>query len=330
MNVATWGITIDPTASYAAGIYFGDGDTQIYESADDNLVFVAGSTEIIRLTEGTTDYITMHGDFLPGADATYDIGSATSAVDSIYVNHLISLDTIAIKDEIYIENNPSWDCRIWAKNNLTDANFTLVNYNLNGGKVALGSSATLPNGATYIGHNAGNNTTDGTYNTFLGQAAGYSITSGDDNLALGMNAGYSNSTGNSNIFIGHDAGYNETGSNKLYIDNTNTANPLIYGDFSTDSLAVNGTITADSIYTAKAGAWADYVFSEDYNLRPFNDEINYIKQNKHLRSLKPESNSKYINNMELQRRNEGLVEEVEKLYLYIEQLEKRLTELEKQ
>jgi hypothetical protein len=38
-------------------------------------------------------------------------------------------------------------------------------------------------------------------------------------------------TGNGNIFIGYNAGSYETGSNKLYIANSNTSKPLIYGDF---------------------------------------------------------------------------------------------------
>lgn len=45
-----------------------------------------------------------------------------------------------------------------------------------------------------------------------------------------------------NIFLGHKAGYNETGSNKLYIDNSNTSSPLIYGEFDNDIVALMGTV----------------------------------------------------------------------------------------
>jgi hypothetical protein len=38
------------------------------------------------------------------------------------------------------------------------------------------------------------------------------------------------------------AGFNEAGSNKLYIDNSDTNSPLIYGDFSTDYLVFNGKV----------------------------------------------------------------------------------------
>jgi DUF4097 and DUF4098 domain-containing protein YvlB len=60
---------------------------------------------------------------------------------------------------------------------------------------------------------------------------------------IGDQAGYTNATGNGNVFIGYSAGYNEAGSNKLYISNSNTSTPLIYGDFSTPALTINGSLT---------------------------------------------------------------------------------------
>ena len=38
------------------------------------------------------------------------------------------------------------------------------------------------------------------------------------------------------LFLGYQAGYNETGSNKLYIDNSSTSDPLIEGDFSSNTV----------------------------------------------------------------------------------------------
>jgi hypothetical protein len=65
----------------------------------------------------------------------------------------------------------------------------------------------------------------------------------DNNVANGYRAGYSNINGDGNIFIGFQSGYNETGSNKLYIENTNASadNALIYGEFDNDILRTNGT-----------------------------------------------------------------------------------------
>lgn len=54
--------------------------------------------------------------------------------------------------------------------------------------------------------------------------------------------GYGNTTGGGNVLIGYEAGYGETGSNKLYIDNTSTTSPLIYGEFDNDLVKINGTL----------------------------------------------------------------------------------------
>jgi hypothetical protein len=95
---------------------------------------------------------------------------------------------------------------------------------------------------TIIGENAGSSLTTGTNNTVLGYQSGKNNTVGHSNVYLGYKAGESNITGAQNIFIGNQAGQNETGSNKLYIDNTNTATPLIWGDFGTNNIHINGAL----------------------------------------------------------------------------------------
>lgn len=93
-------------------------------------------------------------------------------------------------------------------------------------------------GALYS--NSGNGLT-GSGNTALGRLASGLNRSGSYNTALGYNAGYSNLTGSYNIFLGNEAGYNETGAYKLYVDVSNTATPLIHGDFNTDQLWLNSS-----------------------------------------------------------------------------------------
>jgi hypothetical protein len=94
-----------------------------------------------------------------------------------------------------------------------------------------------------LGYGAGFNQT-GTGNTFLGSYAGGASSfpaGGNNNVLVGYTAGYTNQ-GAGNIFLGYAAGYSETGSNKLYIANSNTSSPLIYGDFATSVLAINGNV----------------------------------------------------------------------------------------
>jgi hypothetical protein len=105
---------------------------------------------------------------------------------------------------------------------------------------------------TFLGFQAGYRNTDGFSNTFLGPNAGYSNTVGDNNIFLGLDAGYSNTIGSANVFLGRAAGCFETGSNKLYIDNSSTGSPLIYGNFATNALTftlplnVTGSLTKGS------------------------------------------------------------------------------------
>ena len=93
---------------------------------------------------------------------------------------------------------------------------------------------------TFLGNGAGSFNSGGYYNTFIGLGAGSFNASGNYNTFIGSGAGVSNTAGNNNVFLGYRSGYYETGSNKFYIDNSDTSSPLIYGEFDNDILAVNG------------------------------------------------------------------------------------------
>ncbi|MCF8277326.1 MAG: hypothetical protein K9J17_11380 [Flavobacteriales bacterium] len=107
---------------------------------------------------------------------------------------------------------------------------------------------------TYLGDNTGGSNTTGDWNTMLGTVAGQFNNGGSMNTMVGGNAGRSNLTGSGNVFIGFAAGENETGSSKLYIHNSSTANPLIYGDFSSGLLRINGTLNVNNSYNLPTGA----------------------------------------------------------------------------
>lgn len=85
----------------------------------------------------------------------------------------------------------------------------------------------------------------GSYNVAVGNyALKNSQGAANTNTAVGYESGYSATTATGNLFLGYNAGYNETGSNKLYIENSNSATPLIGGDFSTDTVTINGALSA--------------------------------------------------------------------------------------
>ena len=49
------------------------------------------------------------------------------------------------------------------------------------------------------------------------------------------------------FFLGYNSGFNETGSNRLYISNSNTTTPLIYGEFDNNIVKINGTYSGGAI-----------------------------------------------------------------------------------
>ncbi len=106
---------------------------------------------------------------------------------------------------------------------------------------------------TIIGTTCGISNTTGVENTFLGTSAGGWNTSGSYNTYIGRRAGRDNQTGSGNVFLGFYAGAFEMGSDKLYISNSETTTPLIYGDFATGYLKFNawnvettGSLTSDN------------------------------------------------------------------------------------
>lgn len=118
--------------------------------------------------------------------------------------------------------------------------------------IAIGADIGANTGGTITGYNviAGHRAVYNgctSYNTIFGYQAGHSKPV-SNNVFIGASSGYTN-TGTGNIFIGYQSGYNETGSNWLYIDNSNTSNPLIEGNMSADTLLVNGRLG----YTTDAG-----------------------------------------------------------------------------
>ena len=92
--------------------------------------------------------------------------------------------------------------------------------------------------------------TTGSSNYAAGFQSLLNNTTGSSNYASGWEAGFSNVSGNGSVFIGYQAGYSETLSNKLYISNSNTPTPLIYGDFGANYLTING----DNVVTGQSAS----------------------------------------------------------------------------
>ncbi|MFB0525581.1 MAG: hypothetical protein ACETVZ_08550, partial [Phycisphaerae bacterium] len=89
-------------------------------------------------------------------------------------------------------------------------------------------------------------------------------------------------------------------------------------------LDVNG-----SIYQRGSQLHADYVFEPDYKLETIDEHSEFMWQNKHLPAI-PEAKVDEKGNeiIEVGAHRKGIVEELEKAHIYIEQLHKRIKTLE--
>ena len=133
--------------------------------------------------------------------------------------------------------------------------------------VCIGTNAgelnTIGSYNVFLGTLTGNENTTGIGNVFLGQETGQYNSTGSLNVAIGALSGNSNVIGNNNVFLGFSAGINETGSNRLYIDNTGADwdQALIYGEFDFQYLSffadldVAGTIYAADVVTSSDEKW---------------------------------------------------------------------------
>jgi hypothetical protein len=109
---------------------------------------------------------------------------------------------------------------------------------------------------TVVGSSALEENKTGISNTVIGFASMRNHTGGSNNTAIGRESGENNLTGNANVFIGFQAGKAETGSNKLYIANTATAEPLIGGDFSVGEVTINGKLGITGLLSPQQHATA--------------------------------------------------------------------------
>lgn len=134
---------------------------------------------------------------------------------------------------------------------------------------------------TALGAGALGGNTTGSYNTAIGATSLVNVAGsrGKQNTALGAQSGYGLTSGGGNVFLGFAAGYYETGSNKLFVDNTYRANEadartkaLIYGIFDASTanqkLTINGLLNQSVSKTpasaAATGTTGDICWDSSY------------------------------------------------------------------
>ena len=77
------------------------------------------------------------------------------------------------------------------------------------------------------------------------------------------------------------------------------------------------------------GQVPDYVFENGYDLESIEDHSDFMWKNKHLKAV-PENSNTIEDGIDIGEQMNGILEELEKAHVYIEQLNERVKELEVQ
>ena len=210
-----------------------DSDTRIETEA-------FADEDVIRFSTDGTEYFIMENGRLNvvNTGSSVFLGDRAGANDDLSSNSSTFIGSFAGNQLTTGFGNTAIGSNALA-NVTTQGSNTAVGFN------ALSSNTGIEN--TAIGYNSlGANTSNA--NVAMGYFSLNSNVLGSENVAIGYDALRSN-LGSRNIALGYQAGANETGSDKLYIENSNSVNPLIYGDFANDSVIVNGAFSVARNYT---------------------------------------------------------------------------------
>ncbi len=239
------------------------------------------------------------------------------------------------------------------------AGYTLSSGDFN---LALGSNALYSNSTgnynVAIGSQALQNNTS-SYNVAIGVNALYNLNNAaaTNNFALGANAGLNMTNGSNNVLIGTNVANDPSITNisdKLYIANSGTVMPLVYGDFSAKFVSVGDVplLKRDAVATAGSYSllvekgilceklkvalkssveWADYVFEPSYKQKMLTlEQVEaYTVEHKHLPNV-PSAEEMAENGLDLTQTSSKLLEKIEELTLYMIELNKQVKELKKE
>ncbi len=263
-NLNTLFSNIISATTISGGTLYGDGSNltnidNIYTVdgylLSNRIVDLSGNTLSLRRTSNINDR------FLNGLDESGNIlfeirSSITNPAELEFANLFIGknagrISTSNVRTNLVVGNTSMTGITSGVKNTVFGNNSLtkLIRGSFNsiiGDTVAINftgaTTGTFGDDNVFIGNGSALNQLTGRNNVYIGTNTRQNATSGDGNTIVGKNAGFNNITGSNNVFIGLNAGRNETGSNLLYIENTTSSTPLIYGDFANDLLRFNGKV----------------------------------------------------------------------------------------
>lgn len=244
------------------------GDNTATPTADNNIAIGQDAMNSSALTTATDNIIIGRS----GA------GSLTSGYSNIAIgalaldNNLIGFHNVCIGEEAG-EGITSGSVNIAIGLRVMDSGGLTGAQNIGMGQDALSGPLTTANSNIGIGNNSMVALVSGDNNIAIGASALNSITTGGNNTVIGNGAAQElDTTSDSNIIIGRNAGPATTAAinGMLYIDNSETDTPLILGNFTANTLEINGELQLNAYsensnsFSVTAGTKALDVSAETY------------------------------------------------------------------
>jgi|GEM_PF-3785216 len=240
-------VTLNAATSVGDNIIDADGDTRVHveESADEDMIrFDLAGNEFVRFQGGRIQTSNNGNSVFLGNQA--GLSDDLSNNENIFIGYLTGKKNVTsaaglAMGRAAMENHTSGNFNVALGNYSTQKhesganNVSVGAYTLNQNKTGA-SNTSVGTGAMRLDTSGSQNTTMGAYSLYNGKNL-------DNNVAIGYYAGHG-ANGDGNVYLGSRAGQNASGNNKLYIDNSSTTSPLIYGDFSSNALTINGTLTS--------------------------------------------------------------------------------------
>ncbi|WP_341228298.1 hypothetical protein [uncultured Arcticibacterium sp.] len=260
---------ITPAPGGGDSVSDADGNTKVEvekTSDEDKIRFTASGKEIAVLDSQTLHLAAPGNSVFIGLDA----GRIDEGTHSLLANDNVGVGTRVLYYNTSGYHNTALGNEALNNNSIGYANSALGRRSLfsnttGSSNSAMGWGALVNNTTGYsnsaFGRTALSSITTGYNNSAFGFQALSRNTKGIKNVAFGVQAGATDTLGNHNVYIGHatggdylspmtnrsgsvfvgyQAGFHETESDKLYIENSDSDEPLIYGDFDQDQLKVNG------------------------------------------------------------------------------------------
>ena len=131
----------------------------------------------------------------------------------------------------------------------------------------------------------------------------------------------------SNIKISGNGVYSgQVSASSIKTNTISSTAPSTSLSLQSDTVKIPGTIKTEEIIVTSTGA--DFVFDEDYTLRPLQDVKSFVSENHHLPDI-PSAKQMQEEGMNMEQMVVKLLQKVEELTLYTIQQEERIKELEK-